>query len=273
VRATSDFHLWSRKGDRVTEGSDLPSVFEDWKPNRERWLFIGPHDDDVVLGAGLLVQKAIEEGVHVDVLITTDGRMGYCSFDDRDIISAIRAGQARDSCTILGVRNVHWLHFPDCNLTAFVGRRRAERPGEPHVIAGCTGLQNAYTHSFRKMAPTRIFVPTGADLHPDHKIVHQECLISIFHACGEIWPELGAPLAAVPRVYETAIYCRFPKPPTIKLRGAAAHFETKLRAIAAYESQRQIAKLVENVRRSGPVEYFRHADLDLFSADEYAALF
>jgi LmbE family N-acetylglucosaminyl deacetylase len=266
-------HLWRRDGDHVLEGTDLASVFEGWKAERESWLFIGPHDDDVVLGAGLLAQIAIEEDVPVHVLVTTDGQMGYCRSEDRESIAQVRARQAGESFAVLGVSEVEWLHFPDCDLTRFAGRRRAERPNDPHVIERCTGLQNAFTYHFRKIAPTRIFVPTGADLHPDHKIVHQECLISVFHACGSIWPELGLPLATVPNVYETAIYCRFPKPPTIKLRATPAHFETKLRAIAVYESQRQIARIVENVRRGGPVEYFREADLNLFSASDYDAFF
>ncbi len=267
------FRLWKRDGDRLVYGDELASVFDGWAPENERWLFVGPHDDDVVLGAGLLIQKAIEERIPVHVLVTTDGRMGYCRLEDRESIVRLRAHETRESCAILGVDHVEWLHFPDCNLTAFAGRRPAENPADPHVIAGFTGLENAYTHRFRKIRPTRIFVPTGTDLHPDHKIVHQECLISIFHACGDIWPELGIPLAGVPKVYETAIYCRFPKPPTIKLAATAAHFETKLRAIGAYESQRQIARIVDNVRRGGPVEYFRSADVELFSTDEYAALF
>jgi LmbE family N-acetylglucosaminyl deacetylase len=265
--------LWRREDGQVFEGPDLASVFEAWTEGKERWLFIGPHDDDVVLGAGLLIQKAIEQRVPVHVLITTDGQMGYCRIEDRDSIAQIRRGQARESCAMLGVSDVHWLHFPDCNLTSFAGRRRAEYPSESHVLEGCTGLQNAYTYYFRKISPTRIFVPTGADLHPDHKIVHQECLISVFHACGEIWPELGPPLVVVPSVYEMAIYCGFPKPPTLKVMAAPAHFDTKLRAVQAYASQRQISKIVENLRRGGPVEYFRRADFNLFSANEYARLF
>jgi LmbE family N-acetylglucosaminyl deacetylase len=267
------FRLWSRKSEGIVDGTDLASVFDGWMQGQERWLFIGPHDDDVVLGAGLLIQKAVQEHVPVHVLVTTDGQMGYCRLEDRETIGKIRAAQTRESTAILGVDHVDWLHFPDCNLTAFAGRRRAERPTDPHVIEACTGLQNAYTHRFRKIRPSRIFVPTGADLHPDHKIVHQECLISVFHACGDIWPELGPPLTAVPKVYEMAIYCGFPKPPTLKLLASAERFETKLMAIGAFASQRQIGRIVDNIRQDGPVEYFRSVDMNLFSAGEYATLF
>jgi hypothetical protein len=30
---------------------------------------------------------------------------------------------------------------------------------------------------------------------------------------------------------------------------------------------------VDHVRRDGPIEYFRQADINLFSAEEYGALF
>ena len=90
---------------------------------------------------------------------------------------------------------------------------------------------------------------------------------------GDIWPQLGTPLAAVPEIWEMAIYCDFTAPPTVKLEAPAAAFQTKLDSILAYVSQQQIAALVENVRKSGPVEFFRPADFNLYVPERYNSLF
>jgi LmbE family N-acetylglucosaminyl deacetylase len=118
-----------------------------------------------------------------------------------------------------------------------------------------------------------VFVPTIADLHPDHQIVNNEMMISLFHAAGAIWPELGEPLADVPAVYELAIYCDFPQPPQLELRTDTATFDRKLLGIAAYRSQLQIAQLVENMRNAGPYEYLREMGFRFYSPNNHKATF
>ncbi len=98
-------------------------------------------------------------------------------------------------------------------------------------------------------------------------------MISIFHAAGAIWPELGTPLPDVPKVYELAIYCDFPQPPQLELRADAASFETKLQGIAAYKSQLQIAKLVEIIRKAGPYEYLREMNFKFYSPENHKIAF
>ena len=70
---------------------------------RETWLFVSPHDDDLVIGAGLWMQAAVQAGVDVQVLVVTDGRMGYCTPDQRDRIADIRKAETYESFAILGV--------------------------------------------------------------------------------------------------------------------------------------------------------------------------
>ena len=50
-------------------------------PAGECWLFVSPHDDDLAIGAGLLMQAASVAGVAVRVLVVTDGCLGYCRLD------------------------------------------------------------------------------------------------------------------------------------------------------------------------------------------------
>jgi hypothetical protein len=116
-------------------------------------------------------------------------------------------------------------------------------------------------------------VPTHTDLHPDHRITNSELMISVFHAAGNIWPELGPPLTAVPKVGELAVYCDFAQPPNLEVIGSKAVFAKKLQSIEAFRSQEQIAALVESIRKAGPYEYIREAEFRLFSPDIYKPLF
>ncbi len=242
---------------------------------RQSWLFVSPHDDDLVIGAGLWIQAAVRAGIDVQVLVVTDGRMGYCTLQQRDAISEIRQRETYESFEILGVgrEQIAWVGYPDGGLYTLQGRRKARPDDEVKPIEGYVGLSNAFTYHLRRTKASRVFVPTIADLHPDHQIANNEMMISIFHAAGAIWPELGPPLADVPKVYELAIYCDFPQPPQLELRADERSFETKLAGIAAYRSQLQIAKLVEIIRAAGPYEYLRELNFRFYSPDNHKATF
>lgn len=239
----------------------------------ECWLFVGPHDDDLSIGGGLLIQAAVEAGVDVRAVIVTDGRQGYCREEDANRIVDVRADETRRSFDILGVADerVTNLGFPDGGLFEFAGRRKV-KDGESSQ-QGAIGLQNSFTLMLRKLRPARVFVPTPTDLHPDHRITYSELMISLFHAGGAIWPELGPPLLEMPKVYEMAVYCDFSEPPNLEVVAEETRFRKKLDSVAAYESQVQIAALVNGLRKAGPYEYFREVVFRLYCADTYKPLF
>jgi LmbE family N-acetylglucosaminyl deacetylase len=258
----------------VTRAASACEIFPNWQGRKETWLFLSPHDDDVVCGACLLLAAAVEEKINVHCVVTTDGRMGYCDLAEKDTIAEVRRRETEASFRIMGVADahVHFLGFPDGNLGAYVGRRVAAR-GDAGVIAGHTGLENAYVHVLRKAVPTRVIIPTSADLHPDHKIANMEMQMGLIHACGAIWPELGEPIPALPAVYEYATYSDFPETPQIKIVTSPALLEKKMAAIMAYASQRQIAAAVQLLREAGPIEYIRELNFRRYSPANYEGIF
>lgn len=272
---SSAFQIVTKHDGKSTRASSIASAFAAPDLSRETWLFVSPHDDDLCLGAGLFMQQAVAERVNVQVLVVTDGRMGYCTLEQRDSISDIRRKETYESFEILGVArpSIAWINYPDGGLYTLQGRRKAMAVDEVEPIEGYVGLSNAFTYHLRRTKATRVFVPTKADLHPDHQITHNELMICLFHAAGTIWPELGEPLKEVPKVYELAIYCDFPEPPQYEIKGDAAAFEKKLQSIAAYRSQTQIARLVETIRAAGPVEYVRAPNFRFYSPANYEGLF
>lgn len=257
-------------GDERRVGSKLANVSRHWQDGKERFLMISPHDDDAVLGAGLLIQLAKRENVPVHILIVTDGSMGYCSLDEKDSIAEIRRNESFECYQSLGVpkQNIICLGFPDCQLGNYRGRSPA-KPDDAAAISGFTGLQNAFTHQLREIKPTQCFLPTWNDLHPDHRIIYDEFLISLFHSAGNIWPELGEHLDKVPYVNTYAVYCDFAEPPTLRMRTPISYLENKLKAISAFRSQKQISSLIDNVRHCGPEEYIRAIDFKLYHPSNY----
>ncbi|MBN1555966.1 MAG: PIG-L family deacetylase [Phycisphaerae bacterium] len=255
-------------------GPTLASVSRHWRQEEECFLFISPHDDDIVIGGGLMIQSALKEKVPVHVAVVTDGSMGYCSLKEKDTISDIRKAETYASLKVLGVKknNIHWLGFPDCQLSRFMGRRPQEE-SDPVGSHGFTGLQNAFTELLRMIRPNQVFLPTSSDLHPDHRRVHSELLISIFHAGGAIWPELGKPLERIPYIHEMAVYCNFPTAPRLRITGPKAAFLRKLQAIGLFRSQKQIKAIVENTRRGGPMEYLRPIVFQLYHPYIYRDMF
>jgi LmbE family N-acetylglucosaminyl deacetylase len=267
--------LFERRSKNRTIVSNQPShVFADWKGSEERWLYVAPHDDDIVLGAGLHFVAGIECSVDTYAVVSTIGA-GYCRLEQRDTIAQIRREECQKSFEILGLPKDHlyFFDYPASMILANLGRRLDADPQCSTSIAGANGFQNSYTWLIRHIRPTRIFLPSQTDIHPVHKAVHEEMIISVFHAIGNIWPELGEPISEFPKLYEYATYSDYIEPPTHRVRTSPDLLERKLKGIAAYESQEQIEVLVVNIRKSGAREYLREMEFHVFNPAQYDDLF
>ena len=277
MSGTSDPIYIQRHG--AQKSTNPADVFPDWRHGKERWMFAAAHDDDIIIGAGLLIQFGIRENIPIRCVITTDGSQGYCDMEDRTRISEIRREECLQSMRSVGVDDTQWLHFPDGALEQYCGRRAKSElyqnsANEDKIaLKGYIGLQNSFTWQIRDYVPTRIFVPGAQDYHPDHKLTHQQLTISIFHAQGAIWPELGEPITEIPSLYELAVYCPFASDPTMRVIGSAEHLQNKLNGVAAFQSQRQIASLVKAIEAGGPVEYLRETPFTFYHPSQYNHLF
>ena len=81
-----------------------------------RYLFIGPHPDDIEIGCGATVSKLVSLGKEVSFLICLDGRYGLMNAPEgtlpKDLIE-IRRKEAIESAKMLGVDDVHFLDLQD----------------------------------------------------------------------------------------------------------------------------------------------------------------
>ena len=78
----------------------------------ERFLFIGPHPDDIEIGAGATAAKLAEAGKTVCFFVCTDGRYGFdhapAEIQSPDELAAIRKDEAIRSADLLGIRDIRF---------------------------------------------------------------------------------------------------------------------------------------------------------------------
>jgi LmbE family N-acetylglucosaminyl deacetylase len=254
--------------------SNPAEVWNGWCGADERWLFVSAHDDDVVIGAGLTFLAGIANGIATYAAYCSNGQMGYCSAEQKENIVRVRCEETDRSYEHLGLpkENLIRFEFSDSILPLAVGRQFVP-PGTLNEIAGAAGMQNSLTWLLRKIKPTRVFLPNHLDIHPDHQTVHHELVISLFHAQGEIWSELGEPITEIPKLYEYITYSDFAIPPTMRIQVSDDLVRRRLEAVAMYKSQRQIGLAIESLRKAGGTEFLLEMEFQLFQAGQYNELF
>ena len=104
-----------------------------------RYLFVGPHPDDIEIGAGATVSRLADMGKQITFLICTDGRFGDGLTDLRgDDLARAREEEARRSAELLGVTDVRFLHLSDGGFykqeELFAGIARVIGEAQPEVL-------------------------------------------------------------------------------------------------------------------------------------------
>ncbi len=118
----------------------------------ERYLFIGPHPDDIEIGAGATAAKLADMGKKVAFLCCIDGRYGSAAAPPEELIP-IRQAEARASAEKLGVADVSFLPFCD---GGFYDTQE---------------LKAAMAKAIGEFKPDIIFCPdpqVRSECHPDH---------------------------------------------------------------------------------------------------------
>ena len=122
----------------------------------ERFLFLGPHPDDIEIGAGATAAKLAAAGKTVCFLICTDGRYGTDHAPASlagEALASLRRKEAEASASLLGVRDLRFLDFSDGGFY------------EPKE------LQRAVAAAVSDFRPDVIFAPdpcVSSECHTDH---------------------------------------------------------------------------------------------------------
>ena len=166
----------------------------------ERYLFIGPHPDDIEIGAGATVAKMVKMGKKVSFLICLDGRYGLenagAGMTPSRLIE-IRREEAVKSAAMLGVSDVRFLGLCDGGFykTGLGDDFSGDPDNTPYsLIARVIG----------EVKPDVVFAPDPdvmSECHTDHKNVG-ECVkrLAFFAPFKEIMERYGAEPAGVKAV-------------------------------------------------------------------------
>ena len=165
-----------------------------------RFLFIGPHPDDIEIGCGATVAALTDAGRSVSFLICTDGRYGLenapAGTTPEDLIE-IRNREALAGAKVLGVTDVRFLGLCDA------GNYQKEE------------LLGGIARVIGELQPEMIFAPdpcVPAECHPDHLAVGEAArTLAFFAPYREIMALHGAKSADVQALgyYMTARPNRF----------------------------------------------------------------
>lgn len=164
-------------------------------------LFIGPHPDDIEIGAGATAAKLSAAGKNITFLILTDGRYGdgFSNGIKGDDLAKLRREESIRSAEILGVRDVRFLDLSDGGFYDYEDMLKG--------IAKAVG----------EIKPDLIFAPdpyTGQECHIDHLNTGRAAAhIAYFAPYPGIMENYGAASADVKGIafYMTAKANRFVK--------------------------------------------------------------
>jgi LmbE family N-acetylglucosaminyl deacetylase len=93
----------------------------------KRLLCIQPHQDDMDISAGGTIARLVANGTEVIYLTVTDGSAGFSSAEmpEAHQRSDIRKAEQQKAGKILGVKEYHWLDFPDAGDWSLYDARNA----------------------------------------------------------------------------------------------------------------------------------------------------
>lgn len=124
-------------------------------------LVVAPHADDEILGCGGSILRHLTYGDIVNVIICTNANKGYPEKFTKKIIQNIRI-EAKKAHKVLGSINTIFLDFPAPNLDIFPESQ----------------ISDTLSTYFSKIKPDILYIPSNADLHNDHKKIHQACIVA-----------------------------------------------------------------------------------------------
>lgn len=164
----------------------------------QRYLFVGPHPDDIEIGAGATAAKLAAMGKQICFLICTDGRFGDGHTPLKgDALVQARMEEARRSAAQLGVTDVRFSGFSDGGFY---------QPEE---------LNRAIAQVIGDFQPDILFAPdpcVRSECHTDHLNVGNAVRrLACFAPMENIMSQMGAKAAPVKAVafYMTARPNRF----------------------------------------------------------------
>jgi LmbE family N-acetylglucosaminyl deacetylase len=179
--------------DPLSERAPLPEVRA--RPERGRVLYIVPHADDDVLGAGGTCALHAEQGDPVHVLVVYDGVAGDPERRHDPVeLRARRRAEARAGGRHLGLTDYEFWEYPEGHV-----------PSTAELAAAAERLAKLV----RAVAPDIVYAPWVGEQHVDHHVLGRAVRIALARARfrGTAWGfEVWSPLVPTRVVDISAVF-------------------------------------------------------------------
>jgi LmbE family N-acetylglucosaminyl deacetylase len=220
-----------------------------------RVLVVAPHADDETLGAGGTMARHVSEGDEVHVAVVTGHGPEPHPLWPRTLWTRIRSEAAR-AMAVVGVQHLHFEEIP----AALV----ADHP--------VWQLNRTVGEIVESVQPEILYVPFLYDLHKDHR--------EVFHALNVAWrpsSKTGRGIRAV-YAYEVQSETHWNAPsleagflPNTWV-DITEHLDTKLAALACYESQIRPAPDARSVEAVRALAVWRGSQQYMGAAEAFVAI-
>lgn len=220
-----------------------------------RVLVIAPHADDETLGAGGTIARRVAEGAEVHVAVVTGHGDAPHPLWPITVWERVRE-ECRRALAVLGVHRLHFEEVPAAQV--------ADQP--------VWQLNRTVGGLLERIQPDVLYAPFAFDLHKDHR--------EIFHALSVAWRSSSAAGRKLREVYcyevpsEThwnAPYLEASFTPNTWV-DISAQLDTKLRALACYESQIRPAPDARSLDAVRALAIWRGSQQHLAAAEAFVAI-
>ena len=128
---------------------------------KKKILVLSPHADDEVLGCGGSISKYSKKGYEINVLILTNANKGAPDVFSKKDIKNVRK-EAKQANKIIGTKRLYFEDLPALRLNQIPTYKISK-------------IIDSY---IKKIQPEIIFLPSGNDIHEDHKIIFKAAKVS-----------------------------------------------------------------------------------------------
>ncbi|MEM7797757.1 MAG: PIG-L deacetylase family protein [Chloroflexota bacterium] len=195
----------------------------------ERAMFIAAHPDDLEFGVAATAAKWADHGSDVTFVLITDGNAGsHEAGMTKEKLADIRRQEQRQAADILGVKQVEFLGYDDCQLEPTLELRKKLvkiiRQYRPNAIA-C-------------MDPTNFFPSDSYINHPDHRAAGQAVIDAVFPAVEMhmLYPDLDE--AGYEAYKVNYVYIFFTPSENVNYYvDVSGYVDKKIEALQAHKSQ------------------------------------
>lgn len=124
-------------------------------------LVVAPHADDEILGCGGIISKYASFGENVFVAIMCNAHMGAPDLYPLEFIHKVRS-DGKKAHELLKVKQTFFFDFPAPRLETYPSYE----------------ISNVLAKIIFENSIDTLFIPHKGDIHQDHRVIHNSCLVA-----------------------------------------------------------------------------------------------